>query len=156
MREFLAVGQYNDTVKLLHDDHGLTEPQLQYLAKRVTVQTPITLPNGALAWQFELPKHLGTVRSDLYGPLAGDAPVAESEVWYSNRGSDRKWLDRMIDKPPRQTRTLTAIGIRPETGLIVLFTAYGGPLMPQNPEDPDNMEPERAREVWSLHALSSQ
>ena len=91
--------------------------------------------NGFFIKEIHLPVAVGLAVCGLYGPACGDAPVQESEVYYSNRGLDREWEDRMIDKGGRKCGFLQVIGVR-EGDHFKIFTAYGGPLAPQNPDDP--------------------
>jgi hypothetical protein len=99
-----------------------------------------------------MPNHLPDVENALYGPLSGDAPVADSEVTLAKRG-DRPWADRMIAKPPRPSRQLTVIGTIID-GALTAFTMHGGPLADRNPADPTNPNPEQSKKFWSQHALA--
>jgi hypothetical protein len=107
----------------------------------------------------ELPSGCPDVENDLYGPSCGDPAVTDAEVVLERRG-DRPWADRMVDRPKRPSRLLTIIAVPefrdvPEKGRrLVCFTAYGGPLAPQHPDDPSNRDPEGARRFWAEHALA--
>ena len=94
--------------------------------------------------------------SSLYGPLAGDKPVSESDVTYGVRG-DRGYESRLIDKPSRQVNQLTVIaGPDGEGHSCVLYTAYGGPCAPKEPLTP-GITPEElveSKEFWEEHALA--
>jgi hypothetical protein len=85
-----------------HVDHGLTEGQLRYLLDRFADQRAFFLKT------IELPEDLGTVSCGLFGPLVGDPPIAEAAVTYAIRGT-RAWTSRLIDREPRQVRSVTII-----------------------------------------------
>ena len=117
------------------------------------------IPLTPLIRTVDLPEHCPDVDNALYGPACGDAPVSDAEVTFERRGN-REWADRLVARPKRPSRLLTIIAVPefrdvPEKGKrLVCFTAYGGPLAPQNPEDPSNGDPEGARRFWSQHALA--
>ena len=106
-----------------------------------------------------LPDHLPTLENGLYGPLCGDEPVSESDVFYETR-ANRSGPSRMIDRPKRQTRTVTVIGGKTHevpSGECVLFTVYGGPCAPREPYDASitsEEERQRSRDFWRDHALA--
>jgi hypothetical protein len=135
---------------VFHADHGIDADQMAYVQATLGDR-----PDGFFIEQVDLPSHLGTVPNAMYGPASGDEPVAESDVHYSNRGSDRAWEDRMIDLPPRPCTFVQVIGTR-DGGEFTLFTVYGGPLAPQNADDPSNQDPAASQVFWADHALSSQ
>ena len=95
----------------------------------------------------------------IHGPSMGDEPVQEDEVYYAVRG-DRKWTSRMVDRPVRKTDLVTVIaGPAPGVveGNLALYTTYGGPLAPREPEDPSigsEEELQESKDFWALHALS--
>jgi hypothetical protein len=111
------------------------------------------VPLGALIRTVELPEGCPDTVSGLYGPAAGDAPVPDGEVVMEHRGQ-RAWPDRLVDRPMRASRLLTIIAVPGPGDQLVCFTMYGGPMAPQNPEDPGNRDPEGARVFWSQHALA--
>jgi len=130
-----------------HVDHGLTEAQLRYLFDRFADR------NGFFIETIELPEQLGTVPCGLHGPLMGDAPIIETEVLRQVRG-DRTWQSRLVDRAPRQVRTVTVIA-GPHGDLpCVLYTAFGGPLAPQEPGDPGCRDLTASLAFWDQHALS--
>lgn len=134
-----------------HLDHGLTEEQVAYIMERFGER------EGFFIESFTLPDGLGTVQSALYGPIAGDPPIPEADVFYKVRGG-RQGESRMVDAPPREQRKVTLIA-GPHEGQTILYTAYGGPLAPREPFDvlkePDDVQRE-SNEFWSQHALSAQ
>ena len=98
----------------------------------------------------------------LYGPVMGDAPIAESEVAYGVRGT-RAWKSRIVQRLGiRTTRMVTVIaGPHDEEtckGIIkhacILYTAFGGPPTPQEPGDPSCKDLEASTKFWSEHALT--
>ncbi len=145
----------SSTFKVFHTDHGITEKQMEFIKNQIPDMKASTLSNGALNWSITIPKMFGSVPCGLHGPAMGDSPVAESEVERLARG-DRAWTDRLVDRPYREVDFIQAIGIYDsDEDVYVLFTVYGGPLAPQNPDDPSNVEKEKATEFWNQHALSS-
>jgi len=149
-----------------HVDHGLTAAQLAFVLQHFADRAAFFLET------IELPEDLGTVPCGLYGPLMGDAPVAEASVQYVRRG-DRLYSSRVLipdprdmfvaepgpprfpaTGPPRTTRLVTVIA-GPHADLpCVLFTAFGGPLAPQEPGDPTCKDVAASTEFWAEHALT--
>lgn len=145
-----------------HTDHGLTPEHWGYVldvggmhveecSKAGTGLTP-------LIRTVELPSGCPDAENGLYGPACGDAPVTDDEVTLERRG-DRPWADRMVARPKRPSRLLTIVAVPEWRGeeagrRLVCFTAYGGPMAPQNTNDPSNKDPEGSRAFWSQHALA--
>ena len=135
---------------VLHSDHGITPDQMSH------IQATLSPDNGFFIARVEIPAELGTVPCGIHGPAMGDEPVPESEVTYETRFSaedPRTWKSRLVGRPFRPVDYVQVIGTREGTK-FTLYTVYGGPLAPQNPDDPTCAEPEVAREFWSAHALS--
>jgi hypothetical protein len=133
-----------------HLDHGLTEAQVAHIGQRFAERDSFFIET------FELPEELGTVPCGIHGPIMGDAPVDEAEVTYQVRG-ERLFSSRMIAKEERKVRTVTVIAGPHEDQACVLFTAFGGPLAPREPEDvsiPSDEERAKSRAFWAQHALS--
>lgn len=134
-----------------HVDHGLSLDQLAYVLSLLVDR------DGFFIETVELFEELGTVPCGLHGPLMGDAPVPEHETFCDKRGS-RTWFSRFCERPLRRTSKVTVIAGPHEGNPCVLYTAFGGPLAPQEPGDPgiaDN--PEKlavSRAFWAEHALS--
>ena len=81
---------------------------------------------GRFVETITLPDHLPEMDDALYGPINGDAPIGEDEVYYARR-SGRASPSRLIDRPVRKTRKLTVVA-GPRGGLpCVLVTVHGGP-----------------------------
>jgi len=133
---------------VFHADHGITPEQMEWIQNVLVREAP----EGFFIKQVQIPAELGTVRNAMYGPASGDAPVAESQVSYRPRG-DRPWSDRVVNWPTRPVGYVQAIGVR-EGDAFKLFTVYGGPLAPQNPDDPSCRDVPGAKKFWSQHALS--
>lgn len=133
-----------------HSNIGFTPEQLKYVKEQIVSNAD----NGFFIKKITIPFELGSVPNALYGPAAGDPPIKEEDVFYKKRGL-RGWEDRMIDLPPRPTQVAHAIGER-DGNKIKLYTVYGGPLAPRNPDDPDNPDIEQSKVWWSEHALSAQ
>jgi hypothetical protein len=159
-----------------HLDHALTPAQVAYVLERFADRQSFFIET------ITLPKGLGTVPCGLYGPLMGDSPIGEGEVTYAARGT-RAWPSRLVDLPPRQQHELTVIaGPHEETCPLcggsgsfgewkarlpcscdhgkrkhacILFTAFGGPLAPQEPGDPGRKDVEASRRFWGEHALAN-
>lgn len=134
-----------------HADHGIKPEQMDWIKSQISAANPKTF----FIQEIQIPAELGSVRNAMYGPAAGDPPVPESQVSYRPRG-DRPWSDRVVSWPTRPVNYVQAIGSpdRDDPNKIVLFTVYGGPLAPQNPDDPSCRDVDGARNFWSQHALS--
>ena len=130
-----------------HVDHNLTEEQIRYLLDRFADRGAFFLET------IELPEQLGSVPCGLWGPIMGDPPVDEIEVRHETRGT-RAWTSRIVDRPPRPTRTITVIAGPHEEHACVLFTAFGGPAAPQEPGDPGCKDPVTSVTFWREHALA--
>jgi len=152
-----------------HCDHGLTEAQVDYLMNRFADRQAFFIET------VELPEQLGTVPCGLFGPLMGDVPIADDEVVFANRGT-RTWTSRLVERAPRVVRTVTVIAGPHEescdpahhwpkqcvlcdgTGVIkhacIVYTAFGGPLTPQEPGDPGCKDVAASVRFWSEHALA--
>ena len=137
-------------VKIFHADHGISQGQLKYIVEQLKNSTK----DGFFIQEVKLPAELGSVPCGIYGPVMGDPPVTDAEVTMESRGLDRTWKDRMINKPTRPVDYVQAIGAR-DGDQFTLYTIYGGPLAPQNPDDPGNRDKEGSQKFWSEHALSS-
>jgi hypothetical protein len=131
-----------------HVDHGLTEAQIKWLLTLGSGHS-----GGLLISTVEMPAEVGTVPCSLYGPLAGDEAVPESEVVRQRRGS-REWESRIVRRPVRQTRTVTVVAGPHDGNPLVLFTAYGGPQAPQEPGDPACRDRAASEAFWAEHALA--
>lgn len=130
-----------------HVDHGLTQAQIDHILMHFADRATFFIET------IELPPELGEVPHNLVGPIVGDAPVRESEVTYHARG-DRAWKSRNImSADPRTSRLVTVIAGPHDGEPCVLFTAYGGPLAPQEPDDPACKDVEASRAFWAQHAL---
>lgn len=103
----------------------------------------------------ELPEGLPEVKCGLYGPVVGDDAITADEATYKVR-EGRSWSSRMVNRSARVTRQLSVIGGPYLTHPCVLYTAFGGPIAPKEPQDP-TLDPEKrqkSEEFWSQHALS--
>lgn len=139
-------------VSASHTDHVSPEV-LSYLQERfpavdpgpITVIETVPLPEGL------------TATSGLYGPTCGDAPVLKGEAYYANRPG-REYRSRLVRLPKREVRQVTVIMGRYGKDPCVLYTAFGGPLAPKEPDDPSLQSHERAASVafWAEHALSDE
>jgi len=138
-----------------HIDH-VNATQLEYIMQRFARR------DGFFIETFELPEPLGTVSCGLYGPTMGDAPIADRNVdtgagdaFYRAR-SGREWESRMVSRPMRPTNKLTIVAGPHDSYGCVLYTVYGGPPAPQEPDDPCCADPEASRVFWAEHALSDE
>lgn len=130
-----------------HVDHHLTKAQIDYLLDRFADRTTFFLET------IELPEELGTVPCGLWGPIVGDPPIDEAEVVHEQRGT-RTWMSRLVDRPTRPTRAVTVIAGPHEEHACVLYTAFGGPAAPQEPDDPGCKDPGASAAFWREHALA--
>lgn len=135
---------------IYHADHGITATQMNHIQNVLEQKAP----QGFFIQQVEIPRALGAVPNALYGPDAGDAPVAERSVYYAARGG-RAVQDRLVSRPVRPWNCVQAIGTR-SGDTFTLYTVYGGPLAPMHPDDPNNPDAAGARRWWAQHALSDQ
>lgn len=149
-----------------HCDHGLTEAQKTYLLEKFAAKAEFFIET------VELPVDLGTVPCGLYGPSMGDqltevhsmvcdyhgsincpCMVGKWVVFEEKRGT-REYYSRMTIKPPRPTRLVTVIAGPHEGEPCVMYTAFGGPLTPQEPGDPSCKDVGASKQFWAQHALS--
>lgn len=138
-------------VKVYHADHGISQSTMQLLVDQIA---PFT-PTGFFLKTLDLPHGHEPVESLLYGPAAGDAPVAESEVVYKQRSPDRP-ASRMVNRPRRLSKRVTIIGVAAEDG-VTIFTCHGGEAAAREPGDASLTDPKELQEsktFWSQHALA--
>lgn len=137
--------------RIYHADHGI--PHMVVLQ----VIDSLNLQPGFFLRTTTLPEGAPDALNGLYGPKSGDAPVAESEVFYAKRSEDRP-DSRMIDLPKRPTRMVTVIGMVEDDGITV-YTVYGGPAAEREPGDPSIAGNDEliaaAKKFWSQHALAA-
>lgn len=137
-------------VRVFHADHGISKETLEWALAEIH-------PTGFFLRTLTLPEGHPELSSALYGPKAGDAPVAEDDVYYRQRSPDRP-VSRMVALPKRPTRLLTIIGMAAEEG-VTIYTAHGGPAAEREPGDPTltpgTFEHETAALFWEKHALAS-
>ena len=135
-----------------HLDHGLTDEQVNFLLEKFADRSEFFIET------IELPEELGTVPCGIYGPSMGDVAVSEDQVHYAAR-NDRPYPSRLIDREPRQVRQVSVIaGPHEEDGekiACALYTAFGGPVAPQEPGDPTCQDLDASKIFWSEHALSA-
>ena len=132
-----------------HLDHGLHVSVVAHIAERFADRDAFFIET------FELPAELPSANSGLHGPLVGDAPVSDVEVWYEVRGT-RQGPTRFCPRPLRVTRLVTVVAGPHEGEPCVLYTAYGGPQAPREPWD-TSLTPAQvveSQEFWATHALS--
>ena len=131
-----------------HLDHGLTKAHQAFIVRRFGERT------GFFIETFELPSELAPLECALYGPLAGDEPVEECDVHYARRG-DRAGESRLVNRPMRETRTMTVVAGPHGDEPCVLYTSYGGPAAPREPFDLPEGERGESEAFWASHALAS-
>jgi hypothetical protein len=146
-----AIVAHSFSFSVYHSDHGIVPEAMGWIKQKL----PDVVPAGTPFFirELTLPDNLPPARNALYGPASGDAPVPEEAVTLRPRG-DRPWSDRTVPWPTRLTRRVQVIGARKEDGNFVLYTVYGGPLAPQNPDDPGCADKASAQAFWAEHALS--
>lgn len=130
-----------------HLDHLLTPAQVEFLLERFKDR------DGSFAETIEFPPELGTVPCSLHGPIMGDDPIPDEEVFRIPRGV-RTWSSRLTSRRPRPVRQVTVIAGPHDGHACVLYTAFGGPLAPQEPGDPTCKDVAASSEFWAAHALS--
>lgn len=155
-----------DKYILKHDDHGLSDKQVEW----VFAQCANSRPEGFHVFAEPLPEGIGEVSSALYGPEAGDPPLGENEVVYEKRGN-RPGPSRLVDRPHRPA-THMVIVVLIKTCWVpfvpgptqcydehIVFTAYGTQASRPTPREwwDASMKPHEAVEAakfWSEHALA--
>lgn len=135
-----------------HRDHNLTDDHIAFILERFKYKT------GAFIETVKLPDDLPGLPCALHGPIMGDEPIPSAHVVNWKRGT-RSWTSRLCGRAPRLSRLVTVIGGPHDGHACVMFTAYGGPLAPREPDDPsiaasDTIEREESIAFWSEHALS--
>lgn len=144
---------------VLHDDHGITDGQMEFIRNVVVNDETIEYDegtNGFFKREIEITDDsLLPVPCGLYGPAMGDEPVTDDQVFFLKR-NDRQWYDRCISAPVRPVAYVQVIGQKNENENFTVFTVFGGPLAPQNPSDPTNKDPKAAAQWWQVHALVSE
>lgn len=133
-----------------HLDHGLSNEQVAYIFRRFAGRAEFFKET------IRLPDELGTVPSALYGPAAGDPPVASVEVVHRPRAG-RATPSRIVPGRPVRPSQLVTVIAGPSGGhACVLYTAHGGPLAPKEPDDPTLTDAERPESIafWAEHALA--
>lgn len=130
-----------------HIDHGLSEEMLSFILNKFKDKNEFFIET------FTVPG--ASLDNALYGPIEGDPPIDESEVYYAKRG-DRPGESRMIKRPLRKTNEVTVIAGPHEGKPCVLYTAYGGKLAPREPFDKglQGNDMVDSKEFWSKHALA--
>jgi hypothetical protein len=130
-------------------DHGVPSETLAWAVSEVR-------PEGFFLRTLTIPEGSPSLKSNLYGPAAGDPPVA-GEVLVRQEGDASRGATPFVNLPPRETRLLTVIGIA-SGHEVTVFTAYGGPAAERIPSDPslasDSEGRARAESFWAEHALS--
>jgi hypothetical protein len=130
-----------------HLDHGLTKAQIDYVLDLFKDKDAFFIAT------IELPVELGTTLCGLYGPIMGDS-IMDEHVRMMRRGC-REYESRVIDLPMRRDNRITVIA-GPHLGYpCVLYTAFGGPISPQEPGDPGCKDRAVSEAFWAEHALSS-
>lgn len=156
-----------------HLDHGLTARQLAHVLLMFADRDAFFIET------ITLPDELGQVPCALFGPIMGDDAIPSLLVEMKPRG-DRKYSSRVISKfdpvgtdwirlgtkhlsTKRTVNTLTVIAgpYDGEAGILytgepcILYTAFGGPITPKEPNDPTLADDKREESIafWAEHAL---
>jgi hypothetical protein len=134
-----------------HLDHGLTEAQIEFIKEKFAGR------DCFFKEEITLPEELGMLSCGLYGPAMEDQPIPEHDVKYVIRGA-RTWGSRVVVRSggPRPTNKLVVIAGPHKDEPCILYTAYGGPLAPREPTDPNiqsSEEREASEKFWAEHAL---
>lgn len=127
-----------------HLDHGLNEDHIKFIKDKFGKRDSFFIET------VELPEHLPSLKSALYGPVCGDAPIPEEKVHYKKR-EGRDGPSRMIFAEMRDSRKLTVIAGPHEGEACILYTAFGGPLAPKEVFEDESQESKR---FWAEHALA--
>ena len=130
-----------------HVDHGLSDEQLAHVMELFKDKDAFFIET------IELPEELGTVPCGLHGPVMGDEPVAEDEVSYKPRNG-RPYDSRLCPRESRQVRQVSVIAGPNGDDPCVLYTAFGGPVAPQELGDEGCRDIDESKKFWAEHALS--
>lgn len=132
-----------------HLDHSLTQSQIVYLLDLFKDRDCFFIET------VTLPEELGTVPCGLYGPTMGDLPVTENQVFYAKRGN-REYTSRMrcSDASPRRVREVSIIAGPHDGHACIVYTAFGGPVAPQEFNDPGCKDLIKSQVFWREHALA--
>jgi hypothetical protein len=131
-----------------HLDHGLDTKQLAWLLEHFAER------DAFFAETVTLPESHGDAICALWGPLVGDPPIADDEVSMKRRGG-RVWLSRTARYASRRTREVSIIAGPHKEYSCVLYTAFGGPVTPQEPGDPSCKDVAAAEAFWAEHCLAT-
>ena len=130
-----------------HLDHALSAGMLAHILGAFADRDAFFIET------IELPAELGTVPCGLHGPAMGDEPVMPGECHHAKRPG-REYVSRLCERDVRQTRLLTVVAGPHDGHACILYTAYGGPIAPQEPGDPSCRDKAASMSWWSDHALS--
>jgi len=130
-----------------HVDHGLTSAQQEWILKTFKDRDAFFIET------VELPPELGDVPCGLHGPIMGDDPVPHDECREEVRG-EREWASRVCSRPERRVTSVSVIAGPNEDEPCILYTAFGGPVAPQEPGDPGCRDLDASTDFWAKHALS--
>jgi len=131
-----------------HVDHGLTQEQVDWVFAQFGDRESFFLQT------VELPPELGDVPCGLHGPMVGDDPLADAECHRAVRG-ERAWTSRLCTREVRRTQLVSVIAGPHEGEACILYTAFGGPIAPQEPGDPGCSDVEASEVFWAQHALTA-
>lgn len=129
--------------------HSDIMPNIEWIKEQVS-----DVPNGFSIMTLRGAPH--PVKSGLYGPSMGDAPIGEDEVLYDKRPG-REWESRLIADPSvrmRPTDIVTVIFGPHDGKQKYLYTVYGGAEAPQEVDDPTARDIEVSKKFWEQHALT--
>lgn len=132
-----------------HLDHNISKEQLDWVLEQTKDE------QGFFVKTLSLPRELGEVYSNLYGPIMGDDPIKETEVIYKIRGN-RPYHSRILPNGrPGPTQLITIVSGPHDGQPMVLYTIYGGAVAPKEPGDTFSSDKEREESVkfWAEHAL---
>lgn len=136
-----------------HLDHNIPDDLLREALAAVERERGEDLGAGVVIHTVTVSRE---VTCQLVGPLVGRNPVPEHLALYVKRG-ERAYHSRCVVLPPSKTRKVSVIVGPHEDETTVLFTAFGGPPTPKEPEDPaiqSDEERRASRAFWAEHALA--
>jgi len=138
-----------------HLDHNLSLRHLRFILDMCAHTIPYG--DGPTKLTLDLPDGMEPVPCALYGPLVGDAPVDQKKVKYRTRGT-RGWASPIVYRPCRPSRQVSVIigWDGRQYHVPVLYTAFGGPIAPREPGDPECEDVAASEDFWLRHALSYQ
>jgi len=128
-----------------HLDHGLSERLVKLITEKYADKQAFFIDT------FTIPEDEPSVPCSLLNH------IPEAVCFYRRRKGRKTWSRLCNDKPCHST-SVTVIGGPSDGEACILYTAFGGPLAPREPGDPDIASGDEAAKsftFWRTHALAA-